>query len=1045
MPDPMVELLINGSTWVDITNVDRDTKVLGRDRISIHRGRADWGSRVAHSTCNLSVLNKDGNLSPRNPLGLWYGQIGRNTILRVTKGGQIRYLGEISELPQRLEPDVYVPLEASGVLRRLSQGGTPLKSVMYRALLQLGQVQEPVAYWTCEDGSDAHYLQSAVDTGRPMKLFGDINTGSYNGFASSEALPVMNAGYAYGDVPSYSVVAGSTTGCFLVHIPDAGLAANGSSLAVFNTVGSATYWRIQANIDRTIRLQVADSGGSALLTTGSSSFTIGTGGALIKLVLTQSGGNIQWLVHCYNVGDSTVNALSGTLASQQYGRINRVTLASLKNLGDTAIGHVAVFQGVVLAAKLQDPSNAYTGEAAGRRIERLCVEEGIPLGVVGSLDDSQPMGPQRPKNALDLMFEAADADGGILHEPIVVSRTLGDFEDGTTQGWVGGGASPPTMVNSVVRAHTGTHSLEVTWPGGSSDQIAHTPQPDSFVPGMSYTFSAWCFVQSTANHVALAVGGVGFGPSTTVKNAWQQLSYTFTATDTSNEAQVWAVVPSTAGGKVWLDDLTVTVNRPGLAYRNRRSLYRQAASLALTYSAGHIMPPFEPTDDDQATVNDVSVTREGASTARCEVTSGPLSTRIPPNGVGRYATSGTYNVVDDFAAADLAQWLAFLGTWDEQRYPKLAINLRRFTTLITQAAATDIGDLIHVTGLPSSLPPKAIDAIVQGYDETIDVNQWDISYNCTPAGPFQNVGKEGVARPDSLSSNIFSTITTTQTAVDVQFAAGKARWINTARFPSQFPFGVGFGGETAQCTAIDDTISFVSAGTAAHASNATVVPGLPSGHALGDLLVVLSATRSSGLGVPTAPTGYVPLLPVIGNVGLFGKVRGASESAPTCGFSGGGANMSFSAQMICLRGRFGDPTQVLVGGSSTLNASAQDIAYPAAHIGMHGCLILHIGWKQDDWTSVATLSGATEIGDLPTALGDDQGLVWDYRIQTTASDLPSGSFTVTGGASAVSRGIVLALHCDLQRFTLSRSTNGIVKGHAAGTQIRLADPSYIPW
>jgi hypothetical protein len=40
--------------------------------------------------------------------------------------------------------------------------------------------------------------------------------------------------------------------------------------------------------------------------------------------------------------------------------------------------------------------------------------------------------------------------------------------------------------------------------------------------------------------------------------------------------------------------------------------------------------------------------------------------------------------------------------------------------------------------------------------------------------------------------------------------------------------------------------------------------------------------------------------------------------------------------------------------------------------------------------------------------GDDAGQVWDYQIQTTKANITAGSFVVTGGAAAISRGGTLA-------------------------------------
>jgi hypothetical protein len=74
----VVELFVNGG-WVDISS-----DVYVRNSIVIKRGRADEQSRSAPSSCQLTIDNRSGNYSPRNPMGLYYGSLGRNTPIRVS-------------------------------------------------------------------------------------------------------------------------------------------------------------------------------------------------------------------------------------------------------------------------------------------------------------------------------------------------------------------------------------------------------------------------------------------------------------------------------------------------------------------------------------------------------------------------------------------------------------------------------------------------------------------------------------------------------------------------------------------------------------------------------------------------------------------------------------------------------------------------------------------------------------------------------------------------------------------------------------------------
>jgi hypothetical protein len=73
----LVEMKI-GSTFTNITS-----DVLVRDEIDITRGKQPEAGQAAPQTCRLTLNNRAGKYSPRNPLSPYYGQIGRNTELRV--------------------------------------------------------------------------------------------------------------------------------------------------------------------------------------------------------------------------------------------------------------------------------------------------------------------------------------------------------------------------------------------------------------------------------------------------------------------------------------------------------------------------------------------------------------------------------------------------------------------------------------------------------------------------------------------------------------------------------------------------------------------------------------------------------------------------------------------------------------------------------------------------------------------------------------------------------------------------------------------------
>jgi len=265
--DLSVAIYVDGS-WIDIT-----PSVYGQERadIQITRGRANEAGQVDRSRATWQVNNRDGQFSPRNPTSWLYGKIGRNTQVRIAVGADVRFSGEISEWPQRWDKsgrDVYVPIEASGILRRLGQGATPLKSTCYRGYTSA--TFTPVAYWPCEEEDGATEIASALG-GPPMTFQGGTpDLASHTGFKCSSPLPTFNGSQWTGIVPAYSGT-GSIQVFFLMQVPVAGALDEEGIIAVY-TSGTAQRWSILYDSAGTgnLRIIATDAGGTATSPRGSS-------------------------------------------------------------------------------------------------------------------------------------------------------------------------------------------------------------------------------------------------------------------------------------------------------------------------------------------------------------------------------------------------------------------------------------------------------------------------------------------------------------------------------------------------------------------------------------------------------------------------------------------------------------------------------------------------------------------------------------------------------------------------------------------------------
>jgi hypothetical protein len=235
----------------------------------------------------------------------------------------------------------------------------------------------------------------------------------------------------------------------------------------------------------------------------------------------------------------------------------------------------------------------------------------------------------------------------------------------------------------------------------------------------------------------------------------------------------------------------------GLAYRTRASLYNQDPILEVDYTA--LAPGLEPEPDTFAVTNDVTASRPGGGSARAVLETGSLSVQDPPDGIGTgYDTAPELNVAADSQLRAAAHWLLHLGTWDEERYPAVPINLRSEPwasdpEATGRAAALDAGRVLSIDGLPDWMPPGPIRLMVQGVTEVMPTNaERTITYTMEPAGPYTVGVASQTTRVDTAGS-----VTTADfdagvdTALTVQRAPGTSRlWITTASRPGDFPFDV---------------------------------------------------------------------------------------------------------------------------------------------------------------------------------------------------------------------------------------------------------------
>lgn len=330
-----------------------------------------------------------------------------------------RFTGEISAWPVRWETkhDVVVQVEASGVMRRLSQGASPVRSALYREYTSPTR-SGIVAYWPMEDGSTATSFASALDgeQGMTVTSFG-VERASYSNYVASDALPAFTTGRARGRVPSYTATPYIFMR-FFIAVPSSGVPTT-QRLLSFSQSGTARTWRLYINSAGNLDLRAYNEDGTQVLATGFSSWSVNGVERIIVVELSQDGADIDYLFAPFLLEDMAIDRAlllptSGTLAGYTVGAATEVRVGEDGDMNGTAIGHIVFSNSNTTFVNSTGSMIGWDGETADARIYRLGDEDQIPAFPTGATE--QDLGPQRLSALLDLMREAEAADGGILYE-----------------------------------------------------------------------------------------------------------------------------------------------------------------------------------------------------------------------------------------------------------------------------------------------------------------------------------------------------------------------------------------------------------------------------------------------------------------------------------------------------------------------------------------------------------------------------------------------------------------------------------------------------
>lgn len=324
----------------------------------------------------------------------------------------VRFHGEVPSWPINSDTsgnDVYVRITASGILRRLNQGYPPLQSALRRAIPQDSDL---IAYWPMEDESGATRLAAATPLTRSMRP-SNMSLAADSSLGGSEAIPQIGADPAGIAATVPAGPNGSTPWCVsFMFFRSTGPAA-ASTVMEFRTTGVHSRTRMKVNTS-VVLVECFDDDGTLLGSASVASTRFFGEFNRVNISGQQSGGNIRidfaWWPADGTSGLGTNFTFAGTV-----GRVTSISTNFSTALEGGTIGHLAVFNDTdtsvyVLAA------DGFAGETAGDRIVRIASEESVPIGSVIDPSNQVLVGQQQTETVITIMDNAADSDHGTLME-----------------------------------------------------------------------------------------------------------------------------------------------------------------------------------------------------------------------------------------------------------------------------------------------------------------------------------------------------------------------------------------------------------------------------------------------------------------------------------------------------------------------------------------------------------------------------------------------------------------------------------------------------
>jgi len=331
----------------------------------------------------------------------------------------VRAHGEVPAWPTKWDTsghNVYTPLTVAGVTRRLGQGASPLSSAMYRGMTSASDT-DVVAYWPVEDNEGSDVISSGLQRGLPFRFDDADNTqlSSYSMFPGTNPIATLGDKSVWNaSIRSYPAT-GKIQVWWLMAVPANG-ATNNQGILKIKLSGSVSAVDVRYFSTGSLNMSAYAADDSVQATSPTVGYNVN--GRLLKcsLNIQQNGSDVDIDLKTLEVGQSLGATSSWTVANRFVSRATGITVSPGGNFSDVAIGQISVQDTIRNLFDSSKELNAWRGETAGRRMQRLCREEGVMFRGFGDLTDTVPAGYQESRSILELLQDCATADGGILSE-----------------------------------------------------------------------------------------------------------------------------------------------------------------------------------------------------------------------------------------------------------------------------------------------------------------------------------------------------------------------------------------------------------------------------------------------------------------------------------------------------------------------------------------------------------------------------------------------------------------------------------------------------